>query len=1346
MLKVINFKFRGSERSGIFGRPSDIGKSEDIATVLTKLDGLLSGTLKSNDMQVDAVSPIRSQADDLLNRGGPRPTISTQAAFATQVPNEIGWKSGESVERSKARSGVKVLELMAILSKRSIGTERSALEGGGYRKAATVPTVDAGKIFWNSSILNPIPDDRAREMSSKLDAKLDAKSNERQQPPLLSESTCRVPKRHPVYAKDPGKAPIMISNISTSDDSEKENSEESAKTTKQRGNNPGPSIAKPTVGNAHGDIPSALYDIFQNQNPLEGLKRVPRAYARIPEAQKLLLERKDSWFETQIDGPSFYANLPSKVQQDLTKFNNREDTRLFRPQDGEMDAESEHTEDQLGSHGTESENGSRGQNEYASADAEASSQLSSSSDGDDAQPRGSRFCPEEVVHSLTRDRSQNSTDHGQSRAEELLLNCLPALKDDFVEAVKLEEVSDEDFASSWVPTSDPDTRLHYISPTSATAGHLNLLDEYSDSSEDEQMDLDDLPVTRSPDDDTTASLALIQNQSTVASSLSKPPPNRYLQIPAFPSSSPADEDPLELAVPHAIGDDIEEDGVDAAEAPKTSQELPSTAIQNESVVQVEQTPFPNHYVPRGTTRRGGSHSKQLTEPFKGMKRAHDDISSDLVVPATFNDVNPQEHVSIFHKMDITNSDLEPGIGTLSTGQVSIPQTQTLRFSDEDKEDGLAQQQLFEELECSQRKKVRLDSSQSQSAFLLTRPSNLYLDTLDTLGREKATTPVQESRTLMLHLTSSPGSDERSLQQTPSPSEKSPVLFPKTMSSQNNTQKTPVKRRHPVSAACAIRRETGSVRDAREMARAKRHKFTDCFSATDKERREYAITRTQPWSSIPKQVTPNKNVKSIAEQPAVVEAPNTDAALVEQPSSGVSRSVIPSPLRYDPLESRTTIMLVAATEADTEMTSSQAASVQRDAGPGPGTVEDVCERETSSPSSFFDVFKHTYSRYVGSLRDFTIALVYIEWLKENKQLVHRSLYDDFIRVNSDEYNEYVRKVRDFGGVKAMTGWEFYNHRDQDPEFEERVITPNNLQEAISSLDPQMVEELRSRFRGNLQQGEGPSSLSCHTRRSEASVAPEQGQVDQESTKKASSPVGIGMNLESDSKQGHKDTKSRKPFFETPSQVPAADRNSWHGESVYGSKCKTTRRLPWPQNGSPQTRAARSPASEARFSTSTPSSKVDHNHPRSMEVYTSYPGDFRQEPGSPILGKTEELFSRLITKSVIRAESIAASLRDRSVVRSPTLQPDKPRSGRSARMSYSDIEDLEKVQGCLEAQELDSAVRKKFKSFKDFVEQRKRDSGFSSNASNASTPVKRFCTKPAKTSLVEPTEPETQAWSS
>lgn len=110
----------------------------------------------------------------------------------------------------------------------------------------------------------------------------------------------------------------------------------------------------------------------------------------------------------------------------------------------------------------------------------------------------------------------------------------------------------------------------------------------------------------------------------------------------------------------------------------------------------------------------------------------------------------------------------------------------------------------------------------------------------------------------------------------------------------------------------------------------------------------------------------------------------------------------------------------------------------------------------APVSFYDKFESQYPDYTGTPDDFTTALVYLEWLLENGKFLPWILYDDFLNFYPEEYLA-------LGGDKlGKKGYELFCEKIKGPIFRAEVISGNNLQDAISSLDKATVQKKRARF--------------------------------------------------------------------------------------------------------------------------------------------------------------------------------------------------------------------------------------------------------------------------------------------
>jgi hypothetical protein len=157
---------------------------------------------------------------------------------------------------------------------------------------------------------------------------------------------------------------------------------------------------------------------------------------------------------------------------------------------------------------------------------------------------------------------------------------------------------------------------------------------------------------------------------------------------------------------------------------------------------------------------------------------------------------------------------------------------------------------------------------------------------------------------------------------------------------------------------------------------------------------------------------------------------------------------------------------------------------------------VTNSSTAVYPSHFDKFRSIYPEFTGSKKRFTEALVYIEWLRNGHQPLHRSLCDDFIRVFSSEYMSWARK-QSMEGKPTMTGWEYYDTNVLKPKFEYGFITPQNLQDALASLDSQYVKQVREMFNQNARKQQ-QNLPSLDTAMSETSPRPTQIQAGQSTT--------------------------------------------------------------------------------------------------------------------------------------------------------------------------------------------------------------------------------------------------------
>ncbi|KAK3943713.1 hypothetical protein QBC46DRAFT_306871 [Diplogelasinospora grovesii] len=97
-----------------------------------------------------------------------------------------------------------------------------------------------------------------------------------------------------------------------------------------------------------------------------------------------------------------------------------------------------------------------------------------------------------------------------------------------------------------------------------------------------------------------------------------------------------------------------------------------------------------------------------------------------------------------------------------------------------------------------------------------------------------------------------------------------------------------------------------------------------------------------------------------------------------------------------------------------------------------------------PSQPFTAFKLAYSDYKGSLRDFVRAVMYLHDLRQRDSLME-FLYDDFVRVFSREYVEYVAALD--GNAPALTAFQWYNRYVTEPAYTKKILTKGNINDVL-----------------------------------------------------------------------------------------------------------------------------------------------------------------------------------------------------------------------------------------------------------------------------------------------------------
>ena len=108
-------------------------------------------------------------------------------------------------------------------------------------------------------------------------------------------------------------------------------------------------------------------------------------------------------------------------------------------------------------------------------------------------------------------------------------------------------------------------------------------------------------------------------------------------------------------------------------------------------------------------------------------------------------------------------------------------------------------------------------------------------------------------------------------------------------------------------------------------------------------------------------------------------------------------------------------------------------------------------------SIFDKFKATYPAYPGDLKHFTAMCRRISQLVKANKMEHQSLWDDFIVRHKIEYSQYLRRCAE--EAEDTVSYEvFYQTEIEGPQYQNRVISRRNLDEALALIAQQPNLEL------------------------------------------------------------------------------------------------------------------------------------------------------------------------------------------------------------------------------------------------------------------------------------------------
>jgi hypothetical protein len=1358
ILEVSNFKFRGSEGSTPFGRPADIFRNEPIRLVLGQIEELLEGNGVESDMLSQPPSPIRSREIEISTRANQwTENSASQEAFASQVSHGVRRTQEGQADAEVSKPGV-IASLLGQFSKKALPSKQNG-SSSTAKDAPLVPSIASTNAWPRKSVLGAVPVDRILEMTSKLEAKANKQSNQ-----------CSASQRN--EASDSSNQSISVKGpeledkpVVDFDDNEKENNQDGLE-----GKRPATDNAKfgPTQTadfEQEGTVHMPVFDQFQDGNPFQGLKRVPRRYARIQGSQQSLLETKDSWYAPVATDKLPYANLPANVRDDLMAFSGGK-TTLNMPKRGGGASEEDNND---------SEDGRQSQHKprtYCSEESEEEEGLNLAEDQDNQRkPTIRHESPLSIINNVHQSTTvQNSNDQQKLKFSSRLLDKAKE------EVDENDNSSDEEFIP-WSPSPDQSKAIQQgiesYSDHSSPNGDRERSPDLSGSNRQS-------PTTMPPRSSESFLFSLTHHKNNKRRQNLQS--MRCLHAPVLiPSSSPVEEEELEFAIPYAVGDVVEENKSEEEEYSEPFHRPPSTSLQNSGLVQVEQTPFPQR---QSDGKLPGS--KEANDSLKELERGDDISSSDSRIPATC-EAFPQTTSCSSRAFGFGNASEMRNLTIENLNdefrEASHEHTKfTVRENDED--DDLAQGQIFLEYESSQLDHVASSSIRSQAAISFDITACTQEPSL-----EKPTAMATPPRNSTVHVA---GQQSPALRAPDLHQDQFGGSSPVTAGSLKRDSdhlvgrpKNPAKRRrHAQIARRMIEAEDEIARDPQELSRTHRHSFDDKAPGAVVNC-PIMSTDFRPDSPRSKQVIPSTS-------PAfgLTELPSPQPALQSSTMGGVQHVLA----TFE--EPTSTVRPVASDDQDTllqatgfddqplpvsliqEMDNGCPSDAKEDDAILRGSLRPVTEPAIPSQTDFYEEFVQIYPGYLGSRNAFTRALVNIEWIRQEQLFLPWARYDDFIRVLASDWLNYVDQNRELGD-KLMSGLKYYMENFPDePIFRYKFITAENLQDALVSLDAEKVAAYRAKYSEPLKKEEAqlthppksvPSLMQVASMRWKANpklwehssiedgytatalgneetpfhcisrdASPELGPSNV-SLFTDDHPVAIelmsGPGLcSSDGSFNSYNHRLRKPFFETHSQLPDRHRQAETSPSGGGnvvvlasSGCKSGGRrvLPWRNEDSLGNSIISTPRLEGKTSNSTVSVQKTLGQPSSGDERgaCSSRSQLRISLGSPI-PTSRSKFSRPMKR--VETNSSGAPSRDLEVLKRRSL----PASGSSFSRSN------------LPKQPLKPATMTPGRPvLQEFLARRKRKGSITQT-----TPGKRFCTKPANTPSkpVARLEPETQGW--
>ncbi|KAL5327815.1 hypothetical protein ACEPPN_005521 [Leptodophora sp. 'Broadleaf-Isolate-01'] len=1211
-LRVLDFKFQGSEGSPTMGRPVAVLTLQNVELLVGKLQCLF--TLPPENTQVQ-LSSTTSQDKSSQPSAGP----ATQVNHRDERPILSPIPANEAITRNHD-------SLIAILA------------GGAKEPEALVPRSPASVA--QKTALGPATGAKVAAMN----AKLDARANEQR-----SQSSTPLHSSNSLHDRDVLKSACndMGTKVyfnSGSDENEKENSQERAMTQKNASVRPEP------AGFVQQQAAILFVDQFQRNDAFEGLKRVPRRFVRIPEDQKAMLERSDCWYEPQAGDRPRHANIPATVMADLTIFGDRKST-MPQVDAGKLDHSSSDSDEDS----EQSESGDRepsmdfGQSHehQGSREEQLPKGKPPRSTNRNTNDRFSSVAPE-IVDVAADNGSDNDTDDDDRISWESTPDPddevpRPESDDDTPSQPRLSnEVAS---APSWKPQGRPYTRMPVNIPPSSPTGEDEL----------------ELAVPLAVGD--TVDLEDIQMQNPVKGSQelpsTAPPSSTYIQVKRTPYSKSRsfDEDSLRRTATGFTG---------AKDVVSSSPVIPATfndtISSNKQVSSLTENDLTTGHMGAGievlhtdcaavctqiTSTQdlnavSSMQSKDGTAEGEGVEeiitsRMEEEMSR--VSPATPIEVfkcsterdptahsnyaaaSPNDHAptlgtgikqrrEVRRKTSSRRSLARKEADTTSMQQVHLSKRERQSLIYDPGPDGQTAEQLREEgdrIHHDRWRSFRAEVKQVEPPR--SPPSPVYAQPVSNSGGSKTpavdpkpvarvlpsptpepptgiddddegTEPAQLAHETLVEM--DPRRDDIAFEERPpkriaepvnSSSGKSPSSrfheqspLPEAAEQDSPAFSTPP-RRHNEQCPARESIEPGSPPSAQPLAdeveaqpspRAALEPESPTFahSQTNENDDRLSLQETDDLSNARSRISEN-----------VEQSPPRQTTLLSKSPSVGAQSLMDDQTPCEVIQPGDPISTNQPTNKARDQPQAGRTFETRDlppAKPSMGLNRQKDSQLGEAKSLTFERFLATYPEYSGDKKCFTRALVCLEWLR-TKRIPHWSICDDFIRAYA-EYEPFVRKPAE----RLMTAWDYYDTYVENPMFQQRFIDDNGkLATALSLLDPLYVNHVRDRYNApaadtplpKVPTRKSSKAAAAQVEDSPTTISPSAAQV---KGRGASPEVGVVDIL---SRQ-----RARQPFFETPSQLHSVQTRGGKGRSTKSvsdvGRSEKRRSLPWEQGNQNQ----------------------------------------------------------------------------------------------------------------------------------------------------------------------------------